>query len=371
LLRVTKKECQAMRLYIGTYTRRGGEGIYVCHLDMSTGALEILGAAGARDNPSYLALHPSGRYLYAINEVAEFGGRTGGGVSAYAIDPETGALTLLNQQSSIGTEPCYVTVDLTGRYVLVANYAGGSVCVLPMGDGGELESASDFVQHEGSSVLPRRQEAAHAHSIVVDPTNRYVYVPDLGMDRIVVYRLDLEEGRLLTNESQPYVSVTPGYGPRHFAFHPSGRYACVINEIGNAINVYRYDDRKGTLAEIQTVTTLPDGFEGRSHTADIHFAPSGAFLYGSNRGHDSIVIYAVDGETGQLTLVGHEPTRGHIPRNFLIDPTGTWLLAANQNSDNVVTFCIDPQTGELEPTGHEIAVPMPVCIKALSPTEGG
>jgi 6-phosphogluconolactonase len=360
-----------MRVYIGTYTRRGGEGIYACRLDMSSGALEILGAAGARDNPSYLTLHPGGRYLYAINEVAEFGGRPGGGVSAYAVDSETGMLTLLNQQSSIGTEPCYVTVDLTGRYVLVANYAGGSVCVLPVGAGGGLEAASHFVQHEGSSVLPRRQEAAHAHSIVVDPTNRYVYVPDLGMDRVMIYRLDLEQGRLLANENQPYVSVTPGYGPRHFAFHPGGRFACLINEVGNTINVYEYDDRTGMLAEIQAVPTLPDGFEGRSHTADIHFAPSGAFLYGSNRGHDSIAIYAVDEGTGRLALVGHEPTRGQIPRNFCIDPTGTWLLAANQNSDNVVTFHIDPGTGALEPTGHEVTVPMPVCIQTLSLAEGG
>jgi 6-phosphogluconolactonase len=355
-----------MRVYIGTYARRGGEGIYVCQLDMSSGALKILGAAGARDNPSYLTLHPGGQYLYAINEVAEFGGQAGGGVSAYAIDLQSGTLTLLNQQSSIGAEPCYVTVDSTGRYVLAANYAGGSVCVLPIGAEGELEPASDFSQHEGSSVLSPRQDAAHAHSIVVDPTNRYVYVPDLGMDRIVIYRLDPKEGKLLSNESQPYVPVTPGHGPRHFAFHPNGRYACVITEIGNTMTMYRYDDRTGMLAEIQTVPTLPEGFEGRSHTADIHFSPSGAFVYGSNRGHDSIVIYAVDEGTGQLTLVGHESTRGRVPRNFNIDPTGTWLLAANQNSDNVVVFRIDQETGKLESTGHEITVPMPVCVQMLS-----
>lgn len=369
-LRIMAGECREMLIYIGTYTRRGGKGIYVCRLDLPSGAMEILGGAGVTDNPSFLAIHPDGHHAYAINEVAEFHGKPGGGVSAFSIDPETGALTLLNQQSSIGTEPCYVTVDKTGRYVLVANYAGGSVCVLPIVSDGQLEPASGFVQHEGSSVIPRRQKAPHAHSIVVDPTNRYVYVPDLGMDKIMIYWLDLENGNLVPNETQPYVRVTPAHGPRHFAFHPNGRYACVINEIGCTVTMYGYDDTKGTLEEIQTVPTLPDGFEGMNGTADIHFSPSGKFVYGSNRGHDSIVVYAVDEETGELSYVGHESTRGRCPRNFCIDPTGNLLLAANQESDNVVAFHIDQETGELEPTGAEIELPMPVCIQML-PVVGG
>ena len=351
-------------VYIGTYSRNGSEGVYVYRMDPDTGAWTSLGVGAVGDNPSFVALHPTGRFLYTVNEVNSFRGQESGGVTAFAIDPGTGGLTLLNQQASVGTGPCHIDVDATGKYALVANYAGGSVAMLPIGTDGKLGVASDFHQHVGSSITPR-QNMPHAHSINVDPTNKYAFVPDLGQDKVVIYRLDLERGKLLPNEAQAYVRVAPGGGPRHFCFHPNGRYAYVINEIGNTITVFSYDASRGVLGEIQHIGTLPEGFDGRSHTADIHFHPSGRFLYGSNRGHDSIAIFAVDAGAGKLTPIAHESTRGEIPRNFGLDPTGRFLYVANQNSDNVVAFRIDQETDRLTPTGDEIKVPVPVCIKML------
>jgi 6-phosphogluconolactonase len=351
-------------VYIGTYTRGKSEGIYVYRMDPSTGALEYASAAKGIDNPSYVAPHPQGGYLYAVTEAREFGGRPSGAVNAFAIDPKTGGLTFLNRQPSEGTEPCYVSVEHTGRFALVANYGSGSVAILPIQVDGSLGPASDFVQHEGSSVLPRRQAGPHGHSIVVDPNNRYALACDLGLDKVMVYELDLDKGKLVPNE-EPWAKVAPGAGPRHSCFHPNGKFYYVINEIGNTVTAFTYEETRGALREIQTVPTLPDDFEGRTHTSDMHFGASGKFLYGSNRGHDSIAIFAVDEGTGKLTFVDRESTQGKTPRGFVIDPTGTFLLAANQNSDSIVTFRIDEETGKLTPTGHVTEVGVPVCLKFL------
>jgi len=351
-------------VYIGTYTRGKSEGIYVYRMDRATGALRYSSKATGIQNPSFLALHPQGRYLYAVNELKEFGGKSSGAVSAFSIDSRTGALTFLNQQPSLGTDPCHLSVDKTGRYVLVANYSSGSVCVLPIQQDGRLGQHTDFIQHQGSSVNPQRQQGPHAHSVILDTSNRFAFVADLGMDKIMVYQLDLSAGKLKPH-SVPFVQVQPGAGPRHFTFHPSNKYAYVINEIGSTVTAFTYDATRGVLKEVQTVPTLPQGFSGTNHCADIHVHPSGRFLYGSNRGHDSIAIFSIDEATGKLTPIGHESTQGKTPRNFAIDPSGAFLLAANQNSDSIVTFRIDQQTGKLTPTGHVAEVPMPVCLKLV------
>ena len=352
---------EEVRVYIGTYTRGESEGIYVYRM-MPSGALEFVSVCKGLDNPAFLAIHPQERHLYAVNEMGTFAGKPGGGVSALSMNPETGELTLLNQQSSHGTSTCHLSVDQTGQYVLAANYGNGSVTVLPILPGGELGEATDVVQHRGSSVDPGRQKGPHAHSIMLDRANRHAFVPDLGLDRIMIYQLDLAQGKLVPNE-KPWAKVAPGAGPRHFTFHPNGKYAYVINQINSTMTAFTCDEERGELAEIQTVSTLPEGFSGASSCADVHVSPSGRFLYGSNRGHDSIVIFEINQDTGELTYVAHEPTHGKAPRNFGIDPTGNFLLAANQNSDNVVTFRIDQEKGTLTPTGHVAEVPMPVCVK--------
>ena len=362
---MTNQNNEAFRVYIGTYTirkdqvRSGSEGIYVYHMDPSSGALKYASVANGGENPSFLAIHPEARYLYAVNELAP-----DGAVTVFSIDPNTGELTYLNQQPSHGGQPCHLSVDKTGRLVLVANYRTGSVSMFPIQNDGKLGEATDVVQHQGSSVNPQRQEGPHAHSINIDAANRYAFAPDLGIDKVMIYQLDLAHGKLKPND-QPSIQVKAGVGPRHFDFHPNRRYAYVINEIGSTITVFAYDETNGTLAEIQTVSTLPEDFEGGSSCADVHVHPSGKYLYGSNRGHDSIVIFEIDDDTGALTYVGHESTQGKMPRNFAINPTGTFLLAANQDTDNIVTFRIDQGTGKLTATGHATEVPMPVCLKLI------
>lgn len=353
-------------VYVGTYTQRGSKGVHLAHLHLSSGELRLDGLAGEVVNPSFLAIHPNRRFLYAIGEVGQFAGGKGGAVSAFAIDPESGKLTLLNQKSSRGPGPCHVVVDKSGKNALVANYGGGSVACLPIGEDGRLGDATSFIQHQGSSVNPQRQKGPHAHSINLDPDNRFAFAPDLGLDRIKAYAFDAARNTLTPHD--PSASVTPGSGPRHFDFHPNGRFAYAINELASTITAFQYEADRGLLQTVQAAaSTLPDGFDGKNTTADIHVHPSGKFVYGSNRGHDSIAIFAVDSATGKLTPVGHQSTQGKTPRNFGIDPTGAYLLAANQDTDNVVVFRIDVATGKLEPTGQSIRVPMPVCVKFLSP----
>ena len=354
---------EAIRVYVGTYTSPGGsKGIYVYRMDLSTGALTYESVAAGVDNPSYLALHPQRRYLYAVNEIGEFNGKPTGAVSAFAIDQETGALTPLNQQASEGRGPCYVYVDATGQCVLVANYGEGSIAALPIQGDGSIGKATTAIQHEGSSVDPARQEGPHAHMITTDPGNRYVFSPDLGLDKIMIYKLDPDQCTLTPND-EPWAQIKRGEGPRHLAFHPNGRNAYIINEMGNTITAFTYDADKGALREIQMIPTLPGGYKEVSHTADIHITLSGKFLYGSNRGHDTLAIYAIN-DDGTLTALGYESTRGGNPRGFGIDPTGAYLLVGNMDTDTVVTFRIDQETGSLTETSIT-EIPKPVCLKMM------
>lgn len=351
-----------LRIYVGTYTSKTSKGIYVGRLDLATGGLALEGVAGETKNPSFLALHPTHRFLYAVGEISDFAGKRTGAVSAFGIEPKSGRLQMLNQQSSGGAGPCHLVVDQTGRNVLVANYGGGSISVLPIREDGDLGPATAFVQHQGSSVDPRRQQGPHAHSINLDPANRFAFVADLGLDKIMVYRFDAAAGTLAPNDPA-WASVAAGSGPRHFAFHPGGHFAYVINELKSTLTAFRYDASRGILDEVQTVSSLPAGPVEGNTTAEVQVHPSGKFVYGSNRGHDSIAVFAVDAATGQLQLVEHESTQGKTPRNFGVDPTGQFLLACNQGSDTIVGFRIDQQTGALTPTGQKLDVPSPVCVK--------
>lgn len=354
-----------LRVYIGSYTRGASEGIYVSELDLETGELADPRLAAKAVNPSFVAIHPDGLHLYAVGEIDDFNGKKTGGVSAFSIDDLSGQLSLLNQQSSQGAGPCHLVVDRSGSSVLVANYGGGSVACLPINKDGSLREAATFIQHEGSSVNPKRQAGPHAHSINVDAENRFAVAADLGLDKVLVYRLDPTEGTLTPNDP-PSVSVPAGGGPRHFAFHPGGKFAYTNNEITSSVTAFTYDAKNGVFKDIQTISTLPTSYkeEGNS-TAEIRVHPNGRFLYVSNRGHNSIAIFAIDPSTGKLTPLGHESTRGEVPRNFNLDPSGQFLLAANQKTDNVVVFRVDSKTGLLEPTGSEIEVGMPVCIRFL------
>jgi 6-phosphogluconolactonase len=349
-----------MLVYVGTYTGGKSQGIYACELDPASGALRRLGVAGDVKNPSFLAIHPNRQYLYAVSEVADLPG--GGAVTAFAIDLAGGRLTRLNHQSSRGAGPCHLVVDRQGNNVLVANYSGGSVAVLPIEPDGRLAPASAFIKHQGSSINPQRQEGPHAHSINVDPANRFAVAADLGLDKVMIYRFDSATGRLAANDP-PSVSVPPGSGPRHFAFHPDGLHAYVINELKSTVTAFNYDYQRGRLEVIQTISTLPKDYAGENTTAEVQVHPSGKFLYGSNRGHDSIALFEVDRKTGRLAPLGHQPTAGHTPRNFGIDPDGRYLLAANQDSDSVQVFRIDEQTGRLSKTDHQVEIPAPVCVK--------
>jgi 6-phosphogluconolactonase len=351
-------------VYVGTYTGPKSKGIYLFRLDGADGNLTPLGLAGEMVNPSFVAVHPSGRFLYAVSEIAVFNGQRTGAVSSFSVDPATGKLTLLNEVSSHGGGPCHVVVDKAGRNVLVANYGGGSVAVLPIGEDGRLAEATSSVQHKGSSVNPTRQKQPHAHSINLSPDNRFALVADLGLDQILTYRFDAAKG-LLTPGDPPFARVNPGAGPRHFAFLPGGAFAYAINELQSTITAFAYDSSAGTLRELQSISTLPQGVQGGNSTAEIQAHPSGRFLYGSNRGHDSIAVFSVDPTTGALTPVEQVSSGGKTPRGFGIDPGGRFLLAANQNSDNLVVFRIDPKNGRLTPTGQKFEVPSPVSVEFL------
>ncbi len=353
-----------LRVYIGTYTRGDSQGIYASELNLESGALTKPRLVAESEHPSFLAIHPSRKFLYAVNETDQYEGEPSGSVSAFAIDEQSGTLTLINRQASRGGAPCHLVVDGTGRNVLVANYVGGNVAVLPIRSDGKLAAATGFIQHSGASVEPR-QAGPHAHSINLSADNRLAFVADLGLDKILVYRFDAEHGTLTPNDPQA-TPVNPGGGPRHFAFHPSGKFAFTNNEISSSVTSFRYDGQKGLLTELQTITTLPKTFVDNNSTAQICVHPNGKFVYVSNRGHNSIAMFSFDESTGKLAPLGYESTRGQVPRNFNIDPTGRYLLAANEQSHNIVVFRIDPKTGILTATGTEIDVPSPVCIQFMS-----
>jgi 6-phosphogluconolactonase len=348
-------------VYVGTYTGGESKGIYRLQMNGETGELTMLGVTEGIAHPSFLALHPNGQYLYSVSEVADADGGSGGAITAFAINPETHELTYLNHQSSGGAGPCHVTV--AGNHVLSANYGGGSVCVHPIRDDGSLGDATAFAQHVGSSVNTSRQEGPHAHSINVAANGTLAVCADLGLDQLLLYDLDPESGAL-TARKPGWVALAPGAGPRHFAFHPTRGLAFSINELDSTITSFVVVEDEGLFHPVQTISTLPHPVEGNS-TADIHVHPSGKFVYGSNRVHNSIACFSLDEATGILTLIEHESTQGEIPRNFGIDPLGKFLLAENQDSGTIVVFSIDQETGALNPTGHSIEVPMPVCAVFL------
>lgn len=350
-------------VYFGTYTGKKSKGIYVARFDPKSGDLSPADLVAETPSPSFLAVHPKNRFLYAVNEISEFQGKKAGAVSAYSVNASTGKLSPINQQSSGGSGPGHLIVDKGGKNVLVANYGGGSVASLPIGSDGELAAASAFVQHSGSSVNKNRQEAPHAHGIYLDAASRFAYVPDLGLDKVLIYRFDAKQGGLAAADPS-FASVSPGAGPRHFALHPKGRFAYVINELVCTLTAFSCDPKTGALNEIQTLSTLPasETFKPQFSTAELYVHPSGKFLYGSNRGHDTIAVYAIDSKTGRLTYVENVSTLGKTPRSFGIDPSGQWLLACNQSSDSVVVFRIAQATGRLTPTGKTIEVGAPVSV---------
>jgi len=349
-------------VYVGTYTQKVSKGIYAYRFDPATAQLTSLGLAAESVNPSFLAVDPSRRILYAVNEISQYEGRSSGGVSAFIIAPGTGKLTLLNEVPSGGAGPCHLALDNTGRYLLVANYDGGSLSVFPILKDGSLGKATAFVQHKGGSVNPQRQEGPHAHSVSFSPDNRFALCADLGLDEVLIYRFDAEKGTLAPN-NPAYALVSSGAGPRHFAFHTSGKFGYVISELQSTVTTFSYDPAGGVLEAIQTVSTLPQGFKGENAAAELEVHPSGKFLYGSNRGHDSIAMFAINSRRGTLTPLGQVPTLGKTPRNFAIDPTGSYLFAANQDSDSIVLFRIDRNTGRLTPTGQVLEVSSPVCMR--------
>lgn len=353
-------------VYIGTYTTGKSRGIYTGRLNLDSGALALHGSTEGVVNPSYLAIDQQNRYLYAVNETAEFQGKQGGAVSAFYINPKTYELQFLNQQFSHGAGPCYVSLDRTGGHVFVANYVGGNLAVFPVQNDGRLGEASDVIQHQGSSINPQSQKSPHAHSIVLDHANNYAVAADLGIDKLMIYRFDKRRGKLGPHDP-PSVQIKPGSGPRHFIFHHNRRHAYVINELASTVTALTYEPKTGTLKEVQTVSALPADFNGVNYSADLHLSPAGKFLYGSNRGHNSIVVFAVNEKAGELTAIQHQPTQGKTPRNFGLDPTGKFLLAANQESDTIVSFKVDRQTGKLLPFEQMADVPTPVCVKFLVP----
>ena len=346
-------------VFVGTYTDGKSKGIYRMTLDTASGRLSEPALAAAIDNPSFLAVHPTRKFLYTVNENS---GDKSGSVTAFALDPKTGELTKINEQPSVGDGPCHLVVDATGKNVLVANYNSGSVTVLPIGSDGALAPASESIKHTGKVFDARRQGKPHAHSINLDKGNRFAVVADLGLDRVFVYKFDSDRGKLTPNDP-PAAKVKDRSGPRHFAFHPDGKHAYVINEINCTVTAFDYDPEHGTLTEIQTVETMPIPVGPKHSTAEVVVHPSGKFLYGSNRGHDSLAVYTIEPATGRLTLVEYQPTGGKTPRNFAVDPTGSVVLAENQDSGTIVAFRVDPSTGALEPTGQVVEVPKPCCIK--------
>ena len=356
--------------YVGTYTNDNGkstksQGIYAYRFDSSTGQITSLGLAAETTNPSFVAIHPSGRYLFAVNELGNYNGPNSGGVSAFSVDQATGKLTFLNEVRSRGADPCYIIVDHTGKYVLVANYTGGSVAVFPIGADGKLGEASAFVQHSGHGANPERQEGPHAHSIDPSPDNRFAFVDDLGLDELLTYKFDSSKGTLTPNDP-PFAKLAAGSGPRHFALHPNDKFAYVVSEIRGTVTVFAHDASAGTFRQLQTITTLPKDYKGPIEDAEIEVHPSGKFLYASNRGESNdIAIYRIDPEKGTLTSLGNVSTGGKTPRNFAIDPTGKFLLAENASSDSIVVFRIDQKMGNLAPTGEKAAVGSPVCIRFL------
>jgi len=342
---------------IGTYTEPNqstSEGVYVYRLDLSSGKLSYESVVKDMPNVSFMAKHPQSGLIYAVNEIDEFEGKVGGGVSVLSRD-----YNVLQKQFSGGEHPCYISIDKTGRFALVANYTSGMVAMLPIGNDGRLLPASDIVQHAGSSIHPERQMSPHPHCIVPDPANRFAIAVDLGLDRLIIYRMDLEAGKL---QKHAEVQLDAGSGPRHLIFDSSGQHAYLLNELNSTLLVFQYNPRKGMLTQLQNVPTLPEQFSGENYCSDLHLSPDDRHLYLSNRGHDSMVCFKVDPSSGKLSYQSHVETKGRYPRIFALDPSGRFIIVAHQRSNNVVVLKIDPETGDLSHTGQQVELSMPVHV---------
>jgi 6-phosphogluconolactonase len=355
-----KPASAALRVYFGTYSGGPGQGIFMAKFDPATGRLFDVEHAGEAVKPSFVALHPSGKFLYSVSEVDDMDGKKQGGVIAYSNDPATGKLTRLNHQPSEGTAPCYVAVHPSGASLYVANYSAGTVAGFPIKTDGTLAPATSRIQHEGSGPDKGRQDAPHAHSINLSSDGRFAYACDLGTDQVLIYAVEPKTGKLTPHQQ---VALPPGSGPRHLSFHPNGKLAFVINELANTLTTLSVDAESGAMKILSSVPTLPKGFDGKNTTAEVVVHPSGKFVYGSNRGHDSIAVFALDQASGELTPRGFAKDGIDEPRNFRTDPAGNFLLVGNQNSDSIVVFAIDQETGALTPTDAKIEVPTPVCVR--------
>jgi 6-phosphogluconolactonase len=348
-------------MYVGTYSTRGSEGIYVLEFDRATGSLKQLQGVQNAKSPTFLAIPPSGKVLYSVNEATT----TSGGVSSYAIEPKTGKLTLMNQESAHGRGPCHIALDQTGKLAFVSNYGAGTFTVLPIQSDGKFGAATDSIKYEGKGPNAQRQDKPHIHSATISPNNRFVYVCDLGNDKVYIYEFDKATGKVKP-AATPFAAVSPGSGPRHITIHPNGKYLYLVEELTSTVATFSLDSKTGALTMIEdNVKTLPADFTGKNTSADIHTDPKGRFLYQSNRGYDALAILSIAND-GKVSLVGQQSTEGKVPRNFMIDPKGEYAFAANQDTDNIVVYKVDSKTGKLTPTGHQIKVPAPVCLKLLT-----
>ncbi|QNF32176.1 lactonase family protein [Adhaeribacter swui] len=352
-------------IYAGTFTNKGSKGLYILNFDRAQGKLTEIATVAGGQSPNYLDLHPNGKYLYAVyNEGAIPAPNQEGSVMAYQINPQTGLLTKLNEQTTGGRGPAHIAVDPKGRFVYISNYGAGNLSVYPIKPDGSLGQLADLKQHEGFSINPNRQKEPHVHQAVPSADGKFIYVSDLGIDKIMIYAVDAKTGKL-SPAPTPFAQTKPGSGPRHLVIHPNGNFAYSAAELNNTVAAYKVNKATGALTALESISMLPQDFTGTSSAADIHFSPDGKFLYASNRGHDSLVIYAVDAKTGKLTLVGFEPTRGKHPRNFFVDKKGDYLFVANRDDNNVVVFKRDLKTGKLTYSGVEAQIPTVVCVQQL------
>jgi 6-phosphogluconolactonase len=351
-------------VYFGTQAKGPGKGFSIATFDTVTGNLSVPQFIQEAASPSFFVIDKQGKYLYSTNAVDSFQNQVSGSISAYRINPLNGNLTLLNQKSSGGQGPCYVSIDGNGKYVLAANYKGGNLSVLSIDNMGQLGKQTAFDQHTGSSVHPVRQTKAYAHCIKADPTNHFVLVTDLGVDKVYVYLFNSSDGSLKPNDPA-YASLTAGSGPRHFTFHPNGKWVYVVNELANSVMVFDWDNKKGSLTEIQSISTLPADFQGTNTGAEIAVYPNGKFLYASNRGHNSIALFNINQTNGKLELIERVSSEGNLPRNFIFDPSNKWMIVTNHGTNNAVVFKIDSKTGKLTFTGNQQPVPYPFCIQFL------
>jgi len=352
------------KLLVGSYSPADEAGIKCYEFDPGSGTLTFLSGTSGIENPSFLAVHSNGIFIYAVSETDNREGNSSGGVASFRVVSDKGELEKINEVTSGGAAPCHISLDRSEQVLLAANYNGGNIVAFQIKKDGSLGEMSSFHQHTGSGTNPSRQKGPHAHSINTDPSNQYAMVADLGLDKLFVYKFDVSTGSLVLNDP-PYARVQDGAGPRHLAFHPDGSIAYLINEMASTITVFNYDSGNGRLKEVQTISTLPADFKGRNSTAEVVVDPSGRYLYGSNRGHDSIAVFSIDQDGGKLEFLQHRSTGGNSPRNFCLSPDGKFLLAANQRSDNLLVFPLDEASGEILDPVEKISLKAPVCIRFM------